>query len=266
MIKLWNENVPLFNTDFQNEENKDAPSIIPCLINDGKKHSAVIVCPGGRYNHKSEKEALPIAKWLNSLNINAFVLDYRVFPYTHPAHILDLKRAIRYIRYNHKEFNISPDNVGVMGFSAGGHLAGIVSEHFDEFDIANGDEIDKISARPDMLCLCYPVVSMVETYGHLPSMENFFSEPNDLIVTLSLEKGARSDMPPTFIWHTAEDESVNVINSLELSKALKNNNVPFELHVFPKGGHGLNLAQDIEGVEQWSNLYKNWLNNIHFII
>lgn len=265
-FKIWQEKTPLFNLAFQNEANENAPSVDAFLIEDNKKHGAVIICPGGRYNHRSDKEGAPVAKWLNSMGINAFVLNYRVNPYTHPAPILDLKRAIRFIRYKADKFNVDVNKVGVMGFSAGGHLAGMLAEHYDEFEIMHYDEIDKINAKPDMLCLCYPVVTLLESYGHLPSVENLFNEPSDLVISLSLEKSVRPEIPPTFIWHTVEDESVSVINSLEMGKSLREAKVPFELHVFPDGKHGMALSDEVEGTGQWKELYKNWLNRIGFII
>lgn len=265
-IKLWENEIPYYNENFQNEHNEGTATIDAYVVDDGKKHSAVVICPGGGYNHRAKHEGEGIANWLNALGISAFVVNYRVSPYTHPVELIDAKRAIRYVRFNADKFNIYEDKIGIMGFSAGAHLAGCVAEHYDEFDSGlTNDEIDKVNARPNMLCLCYPVVTLCESYGHKGSREFLLEDNTELILNLSLEKNVREDMPPTFIWHTFEDKSVPVINSLEMGKALKDKNIPFELHIFPEGKHGLGLAEDIDGANQWPEMFVNWLARIDFI-
>lgn len=264
-IKLWENEIPFYNDKFQNEHNINTASIDAYIINDDKKHSAVVICPGGGYNHRANHEGKDIALWLNSLGISAFVVNYRVFPYTHPVEISDAKRAMRYVRFNADKFNIYDDKIGIIGFSAGAHLAGSVAEHYDVTDYENIDEIDKITAKPDMLCLCYPVVSLCEDYSHKGSCENLLGENSDLASFLSLEKNVRDDMPPVFIWHTFEDKSVPVLNSIEMSKSLKEKDIKFELHIFPEGRHGLGLAENIEGVNKWPEMFANWLKRIEFI-
>lgn len=264
-FKLWEKEIPLYNEKFQNEHNEGAASVDAYMINDEKKHSAVVIFPGGGYNHRARHEGEDVAKWFNSIGINAFVVNYRVYPYVHPVEITDAKRAVRYIRFNADKLNVYADKIGIIGFSAGAHLAGCVAEHYDEFDADKADEIDNVSAKPDMLCLCYPVVTLCESYGHIGSREYLLKESTNLILDLSLEKNIRDDMPPVFMWHTFEDKSVPVINSIEMAKALKEKNIPFELHIFPEGKHGLGLAKEVKGADMWTGLFKSWLERTGFI-
>lgn len=262
MINIWNEEV----IGFEEEKGQNEPNLEPYLINSNKNlMPAIIVCPGGAYTHKAAHEGEPIAKWLNTIGVNAFVLDYRVAPYKHPYPMLDLQRAIRYVRYNNKKFNIDPNKVGVLGFSAGGHLAASASVHFD-FGKDNGDEIDKVSSRPDMSILCYPVITFGE-YGHKNCKVNLLGEDasQELIDFMSVEKQVKENTPPAFIWHTAKDESVPMENSLIYAQALRKKNVDFELHIFPEGGHGLGLKDEVPYVKRWTSLCEDWLREKKFI-
>ena len=267
-IKLWEKDMPLFDENIKNEENKFAGTITPYLVDEEddeiKKRGAMLLLPGGGYGFCSD-EGEKMARWLNFFGVNAFVLKYREAPYKHPEPIIDAKRAIRYIRYNADKFNIDPNKVGVLGFSAGGHLAGCVAEFFDKFEQENKDEIDKICAKPDLAVLCYPVVSLCESYAHEGSANNLVGEDNELKKMLSLEKNVREDMPEMFLWHTLEDTAVNAINTLELGVALKNKNVPYSLHIFNKGAHGSVLAENIEETKQWSDCLKTLLKNKGFV-
>ena len=267
-IKLWEKDMPLFDENIKNEENKFAGTITPYLVDEEddeiKKRGAMLLLPGGGYGFCSD-EGEKMARWLNFFGVNAFVLKYRVAPYKHPAPIIDAKRAIRYIRYNADKFNIDPNKVGVLGFSAGGHLAGCFAEFFDKFEQENKDEIDKVCAKPDLAVLCYPVVSLCESYAHEGSANNLVGEDNELKKMLSLEKNVREDMPEMFLWHTLEDTAVNAINTLELGVALKNKNVPYSLHIFNKGAHGSVLAENIEETKQWSDCLKTLLKNKGFV-
>ncbi|MBS5794172.1 MAG: alpha/beta hydrolase [Clostridiales bacterium] len=267
-IKLWEKDMPLFDENIKNEENKFAGTITPYLVDEEddeiKKRGAMLLLPGGGYGFCSD-EGEKMARWLNFFGVNAFVLKYRVAPYKHPAPIIDAKRAIRYIRYNADKFNIDPNKVGVLGFSAGGHLAGCVAEFFDKFEQENKDEIDKVCAKPDLTVLCYPVVSLCESYAHEGSANNLVGEDNELKKMLSLEKNVREDMPEMFLWHTLEDTAVNAVNTLELGVALKNKNVPYSLHIFNKGAHGSVLAENIEETKQWSDCLKTLLKNKGFV-
>jgi len=264
-INLWKNKIPFFNEEFQTEENINCPSISPFIIDDNNKHSCIIIFPGGGYNHRAEQKGEKVAKWLNCIGINAFVLNYRVFPYKYPANFVDAKRAIKFVRYNCQKFNIFNNKIGVMGFSAGGHLACTVTQHYDkteDYDI--NDDINSVSARPDICVLCYPVISFNKKIRHEGSALNFIDNVDSVADKFSCEKNVNSDMPPVFIWHTVEDKSVNVINSIELSKALKEKNIPFEMHIFPNGRHGLGLAEDTAGTSQWRALFENWIKEQKF--
>ena len=151
-LKLW-EKTPLFDESIGQEE----PALMPYLLKDGKKHGAVIVCPGGGYSHKAAHEGGPIALRLNEQGINALVLDYRVAPYRHPAPLLDALRAIRYVRYHAEKLGVLPDKIGILGFSAGGHLTCTAATLYDKGNPEAEDPIDRVSARPDVFIPCYPV-------------------------------------------------------------------------------------------------------------
>ena len=258
MYKLWENGTPYFDVSF----NQPEPALTPYLTHE-KKRGCVIVCPGGGYAGRAPHEGEPIAKMINEAGIHSFVLSYRVAPYKHPVMLEDVTRAVRYVRYHASEFNIDPDKIGVLGFSAGGHLVTMAAEHFDYGK--NGDVIDAVSSRPNAGILCYPVVSL-KKYGHDGTKENLLGKNPDpkLVELLSGEFSVRDDTPPMFIWHTMEDQGVHVNNSLHLCSALKEKNIPTELHVFPYGLHGLGLAESNENVAQWTKLLQNWLRMYGF--
>lgn len=266
MINVWNGTPIGYNKDYDNEHNKNMPQLEEFIVKDGKKHSCFIIFPGGGYDHMSDHEGANVAEELNKYGISAFVFYYRVAPYAHPIYIYDVKRAIRYVRYNAEKYNIDADKIGVMGFSAGGHLASVLAEHYDHYEYDAIDEIDSVSARPNALGMCYPVVSIVKNIKHQRSSDNISGGDEEARLALSSELSVREDMPPTFIWHTFEDKSVDCRNSLEMAMALKKKGCSFELHIFPEGKHGLDLAKDIDGTNQWFALYINWLKRIGFII
>ncbi|MBQ7780026.1 MAG: alpha/beta hydrolase [Clostridia bacterium] len=262
-IYLWEKGkTPYFNPEYGQEE----PNLTPYLINDGKKRGAVIVAPGGAYTHKAyQHEGYDVAEKLNSFGINAFVIDYRVAPYQYPAITGDILRAIRYVRYHAEEMNIDPTKIGVLGFSSGGHLCNSAMCAFDYGK--DGDEIDKVSSRPDAVVLCYPVITLVEDYMHRYSRTQLLGglpDEEKLAYSLSGEKAVKEDTPPCFIWHTQDDDGVSVWNSLNLYSSLVKNNIPSELHVFPHGEHGLGMAPDRNDVSQWTSLLSTWLTNLGF--
>lgn len=261
MLDIWNGEI----LGFDEKIGQNRPNLTPYLLGSNQAEPAIIVCPGGGYTHKAQHEGAPIAEWLNTIGINAFVLDYRVEPYKHPYPMFDIQRAIRYVRYNCKEFNIDPNRVGVLGFSAGGHLAGMSSVHFD-FGKQDGDEIDKISCRPDMSVLCYPVITSGE-YSHKSSFIKLLGEnpSQELLDFVSVEKQVKENTPPMFLWHTAEDASVPMENSLLMAKALKEKGIEFEMHIFPNGRHGLGLRDEVPYVTRWAKLCKEWFIEKKFI-
>lgn len=255
-ILLWPDGAPAA----LGEDAEDKPVLRPFLISGDDPVSAVIVCPGGAYSHRARHEADPVARWLNSLGISAFVLEYRVAPYQHPQPLNDARRAIRMVRHHAPQWLIRPDRVGILGFSAGGHLAATAATWFDLGDASATDPIDRQSSRPDLLIACYPVVSL-ERYPHQASRLNLLGADPDqrLVRALSLEHRVTPQTPPTFLWHTADDASVPVDHSLAFAASLARNNVPFSLHVFPQGRHGLGLAEENPAVAKWKNLCADFL-------
>lgn len=262
-LYLWEKGrTPYFDPEF----GQDEPNLTPYLLSGDKKRGAVIVAPGGGYTMKAyQHEGYDVAEKLNSFGINAFVLDYRVAPYKYPAITEDILRAIRYVRYHAEEMNIDPTKIAVLGFSSGGHLCNSAMCVFDYGK--DGDEIDKVSSRPDAVVLCYPVVTLVEDYMHVGSRTRLvggLDNEEKLANSLSGEKAVKDDTPPCFIWHTQDDDGVSVWNSLNLYSSLVKNNIPSELHVFPHGEHGLGMAPDRNDISQWTSLLNTWLTNLGF--
>jgi acetyl esterase/lipase len=256
IIKLWDK-VPESADGFE-------PFLEPFLLEDGQPHGAVIVCPGGAYTHRAPHEGAPVAERMNREGFHAFVLQYRVSPNPWPAPQQDAGRAIRIVRSNAKEWNIIPDKIAMLGFSAGGHLAASLSVYFDSEYTNGGDEMDAISCRPDAVIPCYPVISTDPEFAHPGSPKSLFGEnPTQAQLDIfSLEKQVTPNTPPVFMWHTAEDPSVPVKNSLSFAAALSDNKVPFELHVFPEGRHGLGMKPDVPHILIWPELAARWLRNM----
>lgn len=241
---------------------EDAPHLTPFLLppSDGKPNAAIVVFPGGAYARRAPHEGEPVARWLNTLGISSFVLHYRVAPYRHPHPLLDAQRAIRLVRHRAGEWGIDPDRIGVLGFSAGGHLASTLGTRFDGGRSEADDPIERHSCRPDLLILCYPVITLLEK-THVGSLHNLLGEAPDLEErrSLSNELQVSAGTPPTFLWHTADDQGVPVENSLLFASALAEHGVPFALHVYPSGRHGLGLAQDHPEVRSWVEACADWL-------
>ncbi|MCX7795221.1 MAG: alpha/beta hydrolase [bacterium] len=263
MIPLWERDIPGYNSSINNGE---IPSITPYTLENGRVNSAIIVCPGGGYVRRAEHEGEPVALWLNSIGISSFVLNYRVAPYRYPYPLLDIKRAIRVVRFNVDKFHIDPNRIGILGFSAGGHLACMSAVFFDDGDSNSSDPIERISSKPNALILCYPVISFLRFY-HKGSMLSLLGEdhPYELREALSCENRVTENTPPTFIWHTADDASVPVENSLLFVEALRRFDIPFELHIFQSGRHGLGLAKGNPYISKWTDLCEIWLRKISFI-
>ena len=228
--------------------------------------AAVVVCPGGGYRVvAADHEGKQIALWLNSLGVSAFVLQYRLGErYHHPIPLEDAQRAIRMVRSRSKEWRVDPKRIGILGFSAGGHLASTASTHFDDGRPDAADPIDRESSRPDFAVLCYAVISLEDPTAHAGSRANLLGDPPDpaLVVLLSNEKQVTARTPPTFLWHTADDTAVPVENSLLFFEALHKAGVPGELHVFPHGRHGLGLAPGDPAVSQWPRLCAVWMEGL----
>lgn len=256
----------LYNVDQQlNTLDEDVPSFTPYLLNHDKPTPLIIVCPGGGYTHRAEHEGAPIAEWLNEIGIAAVVLHYRIAPYQHPTPIDDAKRAIRTVRHHATEWNIDPKRIGILGFSAGGHLAASTGMHYDKGIPDADDVIERQSSRPDLMVLCYPVISMGEFTHEGSKIALLGEDPADSLVDLmSIENHVKADTPPAFIWHTADDDAVPVENSLQLSSALSKNKIPHALHVFESGRHGLGLADELEDVSWWTSACEIWLRKRGF--
>lgn len=262
MIEIWGKEVPGFNPEYK----QPVPTLTPFLVNDSKPAPALVVCPGGAYAFKADHEGSGIARWLNTLGISAFVLDYRVTPYHHPYPLMDARRAIQYVRCEAQRFNIDPNRIGIIGFSAGGHLAASAAIYAVPGDPTASDPVSRVSSRPDCLILGYPVISM-QNYHHQYSRDCLLGPAPDpaLVDETSLELQVNSQVPPTFIWHTADDDVVPVENALLFASALSKNKVPFALHIFPQGVHGLGVAQHHPEVKAWTTLLTQWLTQRGFL-
>ena len=203
---------------------------------------AVLVIPGGGYTMVSPREGERIALSYNAAGFHAFVLDYCVSPHRHPMPVLNAAKSIEIIRDNAKEWRINPDQVAVCGFSAGGHLAGSISTLWNRADVFGDDEEKNKYHKPNASILCYPVITCGE-HAHKGSFKNLtgIEQECELWQSLSLEKCVDKNTPPAFLWHTFEDSCVPVENSLLYANALRKNNIPFELHIYPNGEHGTSL-------------------------
>ncbi len=232
---------------------------------------AVIICPGGGYSYLSYNwEGSDVAKMLNGKGIAAIVLKYRLPNATsnvppHLSPLLDAKRAIKIVRANAARWAIKKDQIGIMGFSAGGHLASTLATQFDGGISTSPDSIEQESSRPDFAVLVYPVISMHKTIMHSGSKKNLIGENADtsLAIKYSAELNVTKETPPSFLVHATDDKSVPVENSLVFYQALKNNGVPAALHVFPKGGHGFGLGVGKGSVEKWTELCVEWMRGLN---
>jgi acetyl esterase/lipase len=262
-ILLWPNGAPGALTD---GGALDTPQLIIYTPPSNPTRTGVIICPGGAYMHLSMvKEGSDVAAWLNARGVAGFVLQYRLGPrYHYPAQFDDITRAMRYVRANAAAMGIDPKHIGVMGFSAGGSLAAIVSTHYDAGHTDSADPIEQASSRPDFSILCYGVLSMHEDITHPASRLNLLGPNPDrkLVDLLSNEDQVTADTPPAFLYHTASDQTVPVINSVLYFEALKKAGVGAELHIFENGPHGTGLAQNIPGLPalaEWPSLLANWM-------
>lgn len=221
--------------------------------NSDKSRPFVLVLPGGGYEHLAEHEGEPIARWLNSLGIHAGVLHYQVGDFEFTSLIKDVEDALKWVREAPKEWSVIPDQVGMIGFSAGGHLASIAA--------TTG------AVKPNLLLLSYPVISLHSPYTHEGSRDHFLgaNPDTDVLNAWSSDQQVTPETPPTFIWTTADDSVVPVENSLLFAAALSRNKIPFELHVFEEGRHGLGLSDDHTHVRQWLTLAEKWLGRHHYV-
>jgi len=261
-IRLWEGPAPLA----QGETEKDIPTLTIYRPEAGKANGcAMVVCPGGGYGGLAvDHEGKQIGEWLSSLGVTAFELHYRLAPYKHPVPMIDVQRAIRTVRAKAGEYGVDPKRVGIIGFSAGGHLASTAATHFDEMvEVEIMDDVDKQSARPDFAVLCYPVISMEVGTTHGGSRKNLLGENPDpkLVEHMSNDRAVTKETPPIFLFHTAEDAAVLPENSILFFAACRKAGVPCEMHVFEKGRHGVGLAQDDPELKEWPGLCERWLRS-----
>ena len=240
-IPLWPNGAP----GALGNSSNDIPTLTPYLPDPtNATGAAMVICPGGGYQHLAPHEGNDYALWLNQHGVTCFVLKYRLGSngYRHPAMLQDGARAVRLVRARAGDWKIDPKRVGIMGSSAGGHLASTLMTHFDFGDTNSDDPVERQSSRPDLGILCYPVITMGE-FAHKGS-KNFLlgtNPPPELVKLLSNELQVTTNTPPCFIWQTFEDKTVPVENSLLFAEALRKNHVPFDLHIYQKGRHGLGL-------------------------
>jgi len=224
--------------------------------------TAVIVCPGGGYTNQSTlREGVQYARWLSTLGVTAFVLKYRQLEYGHPAPLQDVLRAVRLVRSRATEFKIDPARLGVMGSSAGGHLAACAGTLFDHPDGRTGAALDAVSARPDFLILMYPVITMDDPYVHPGSRKALLGahpEPAQLQL-LSVEKQVTAATPPTLLIHTQEDKTVPIENSVLFFQALTRAKVPAEFYAFEHGTHGMGMKPEFGTASDWPKRAEEWL-------
>ena len=266
LLQLWSGTAP----GALGAEASDIPAITVFLPRTMTANTpAVIVCPGGGYvNLATNHEGRQVASYLNSLGIAAFVLRSRLGPrYHHPIELGDAQRAIRTLRAHADEWRLDPARIGIMGFSAGGHLAMTASTHVDAGNAGAADIVDRVSSRPDFTVLGYPVISMTEAWTHQGSKTNLLGANPDaeLAKSLSGELSVTKQTPPTFLFHTNADTAVPAENSVYYYLALRKAGVPAEMHVFETGPHGVGLANDDAALSEWSKLLANWLR-VHGIV
>ena len=278
IIPLWNK-IPdeIKATDYkENESIKDGkiqstslvsiPTLSIFLPEASKPNqAAVIIFPGGGYQHLAiDKEGTKVAQWLNSLGITAFVVKYRlpsdkIMKNKNIGPLQDAQEAVRYVRQNASKYNIDANKIGILGFSAGGHLASTLATHYDE-KIYKTDS--KVSARPDFSLLIYPVISMQNDITHKGSQISLLGNnpSQELLDSFSNEKKVTAQTPPTFLVHATDDKTVLPENSINFYLALKNNGVPAELHIYEKGGHGFGLG--IKDTSKfWTRDCEEWLKS-----
>jgi len=224
--------------------------------------AAVIVFPGGGYGYlATNHEGRQIANWLNAMSIAAFVVKYRLGPrYHHPVELGDAQRAVRFVRSRAQEFGVLPDKIGVMGFSAGGHLASTAATHFGSGNPQAADPVDRASCRPDFAVLAYPVISLIAEYTHGGSAKNLLgdSPSPELLRELSSELNVTPQTPPVFLFSSSTDTAVPPENSVAFYLALHKAGVSAELHIFANAPHGVGLDLADPAVGEWGSLLLHW--------
>ena len=240
-LPLWPDGTP----GALGQSTNDIPTLTPYLPDaTNATGAAMVICPGGGYAGLAPHEGNDYALWLNQHGVTCFVLKYRLGSsgYRHPAMLNDAARAVRWVRAHAEDYKIDPKRVGIMGSSAGGHLASTLMTHFDFGDSKAADVVERQSSRPDLGILCYPVITMGQ-FTHRGSRDNLLGRnpPPELVKQLSNELQVTTNTPPCFLWTTFEDKTVPMENTMMFAEALRKNHVPFDLHIYQKGGHGMGL-------------------------
>ena len=267
-VKLWPEGAPLA----KGNEDKDQPFInVWAAAKEKANGAAFVVCPGGGYGGlAADHEGVQVAKWFNGIGVSAFVLHYRLGTsgYHFPTQLIDVQRAIRHVRANATQYGIDPERIGIIGFSAGGHLTSMAATMFDEKPAGmTNDAVDQVSARPTVAAPTYPVISMIEDYGHKGSRRNLLG-PNDngeLAKHVSTELRVTANTPPIFIFHTDDDTVVPAENPVAFYLACRKHKVPAELHIYKPGPHGVGLYLGDPVLGSWSGHLRDWLRNQGFL-
>ena len=271
VLPLWPEGVPNARPEIGPEQvdaggkvtriTEPTLTLIAPAI-DRPNGTAVIICPGGGYTGLSrQREGFQYANWLSTLGVTSFVLTNRVGDFGHPAPLQDVLRALRLVRSRAAEFQIDPSRIGVMGSSAGGHLAACAGTLFDHLSGKTGAPLDAVNARPDFLILMYPVITLDDPFAHAGSRRNLLGEhpAPELLHLLSVEKQVTAATPPTLLIHTQEDQSVPVENSILFFQALTRAHVPAEMYLFEHGGHGMGLRDGLGTASDWPKRAEEWL-------
>jgi acetyl esterase/lipase len=256
---LWPEGAP----GAVGTEEQDKPHLEIFLGYGPAPQTAVIVCPGGGYRNLAyAKEGTQIAEWLNLRGITAFVLTYRLTPrYHYPEPILDGYRSVRWVRGHAAEYHVAPDRIGMWGFSAGGHLVGMVGTHFDDGNPRAADPIDRVSDRPDFVISSYGGLTLHHDVAKPGAMANLFVTPPspEVLNDLSPDLHVTPRTPPFFLYATTPDQSVPVLSAVVFYVALVKAGVPTEMHIFQTGPHGTALGQSNPELAEWPTLLENWL-------
>lgn len=271
VIQLWPEGVPNAKPGLGEEKitdgrisNVSVPTITvygPAV--DRPNGTAVVICPGGGYGLLSnDREGVQYANWLSTLGVTSFVLKNRLAEFGHPAPLQDVLRAVRVVRSRAAEFKINPDRIGVMGSSAGGHLAASAGTLFAHASGKTGASLDSVKARPDFLILMYPVITMKDPSAHAGSRENLLGkQPTpELLRLMSVEDQVTPDTPPTLLIHTQEDKSVPIENSIVFFQALTRAGVPAEMYLFERGSHGMGMRDGLGTASNWHKRAEEWLS------
>lgn len=268
IVQLWKEGAPHPDRPAGTTARQgDEPTLTAYLPDSGQNTPAIVICPGGGYGGLAiDHEGHDIARYFRSQGVAAFVLKYRLPKSKTPgaAHgvpLADAQRAIRTVRSRAEQWKIDPTRVGILGFSAGGHLASTAATHFDQGLADDADAIQRLSSRPDFAVLVYPVVSADAKIWHKGSFVNLIGpalEPK-LLEHYSNEKQVTKETPPTFLVHAADDRGVPVENSLKFFAALKKAGVPAEMHIYERGGHGFGMRQGAGPAAHWPDLVCGWM-------